>query len=104
MEYKIETYIPFEALDKIVKALRDINVNNIGNYNNCMSWYKVQSCWDSTANASPYKGVKGETSVEDEYKLEFRCEESRIKDVVECIKKNHPYEEVCINVFKLYKI
>ena len=94
-EYKIEVYLPLEALDEIIKALRNVNVNNIGNYDNCMSWYKVKSCWDSNENANPYKEAKNETSIEDEYKLEFRCKESKIKEVVNCIKNDNPKILIC---------
>ena len=37
-----------------------------------------------------------------EYKLEFICEEDKLKLAVDVIKSNHPYEEVCVNIVPLY--
>lgn len=34
-------------------------------------------------------------------KIEFVCEQNKIKDVIEAIKKAHPYEEVPIDIVEL---
>ena len=100
-KYKIEVYLPLEALDDIKSALYSEGFGRVGNYDCCMSWYEINSSWRPLNGANPYLGNVGDIEFAPEYKLEFRCEEEKIKRAVDIIKKNHPYEEVCINVFEL---
>ena len=99
--YKIETYLPIEALDNIKNALYKLGVGKIGNYENCMSWYPITSSWKPIDGAQPYLGNVGEIEFAPEYKLEFRCEENMIEEAIQTIKDNHPYEEVGINVIEI---
>lgn len=103
-EYKIEVYLPIEALDKIKDALYSEGFGKVGNYDSCMSWYEIQSSWRPLDGANPYLGTVGAVEFAPEYKLEFRCEEVRVRRAVELIKANHPYEEVCINILELINI
>ena len=99
--YKIETYLPFEALDNIRDALYKLGLGKVGNYEDCMSWYEINSSWKPVAGANPYLGNLGEIEFAPEYKLEFRCDEDMVESAVKAIKDNHPYEEVCINVIEV---
>jgi hypothetical protein len=99
--YKIETYLPFEALDNIRDALYKLGLGKVGNYEDYMSWYEINSSWKPIDGANPYLGNVGEIEFAPEYKLEFRCEEDMIEMAVKAIKDNHPYEEVCINVIEV---
>ena len=54
--------------------------------------------------ANPYIGKIDKIEFAPEYKLEFRCSEKDLQTAVEIIKKNHPYEEVCINIIPLLVI
>ena len=99
--YKIETYLPLDALDNVRNALFKLGIGKIGNYENCMNWYEVHSCWKAMSGANPYLGNIGEMEFATEYKLEFRCEEDMIEKAIQVIKENHPYEEVGINVIEV---
>ena len=99
--YKIETYLPLEALDNIRDALYKLGLGKVGNYEDCMSWYEINSSWKPIDGANPYIGNVGEIEFAPEYKLEFRCEEDMIESAVKAIKDNHPYEEVCINAIEV---
>lgn len=99
--YKIETYLPLESLDNIRNALYKLGLGKVGNYEDCMSWYKINSSWKPIDGANPYLGNVGEIEFAPEYKLEFRCDEDMIDKAVKTIKDNHPYEEVCINVIEV---
>lgn len=102
--YKIETYLPKEALDKIRSALYELGLGKVGKYDCCLSWYEVNSSWKPIDGAKPYLGTVGEIEFAPEYKLEFQCKESDLTAAVSAIKSNHPYEEVCINVIPLKNI
>ncbi|MBQ4558320.1 MAG: cytochrome C biogenesis protein [Clostridia bacterium] len=102
--YKIETYLPKEALDNIKNALCQLGFGKVGNYDCCMSWHEVNSSWRPLDGANPYQGVVNKVEFATEYKLEFRCCDKDLQKVVESIKLHHPYEEVCINIIPLYVI
>lgn len=102
MNYKIETYLPFEALEQIKNALYKLEIGKIGNYSCCMSWYEVFSSWKPNEQANPYLGKINEIEFAKEYKLEFICSETDLDIAIKAIKENHPYEEVCINIFELH--
>lgn len=102
--YKVETYLPKEALDKIRSALYGLGLGKVGKYDCCLSWYEVNSSWKPIDGAKPYLGTVGEIEFAPEYKLEFQCKESDLTAAVSAIKSNHPYEEVCINVIPLKNI
>lgn len=102
--FKVETFVPEEAFEKIRDALYQKGFGKIGNYENCLSWFKVHSSWKPVAGASPYQGTVGETEFAEEIKIELRCDKSELEEVVKTIKLNHPYEEVCINVMKIYEV
>ena len=101
--YKIEVYLPFEALENIKNGLYKEGFGKVGNYDCCLSWYEVKSSWKAKEGSNPYLGKVGEIELANEYKIEFRCEEKDLSRAVEIIKANHPYEEVCINVIELKK-
>jgi len=99
--YKVETYVPQEALDKVKNELYKIGLGKVGNYDCCLSWYKIDSSWRPLDGANPYLGIIGKVEYATEYKIEFRCDENDIEKIIETIKQSHPYEEVCINVIPL---
>ena len=99
--YKIETYLPIEALDNIRDALYKLGLGKVGNYEDSMSWYPIQSSWKAIDGANPYRGNVGEIEFAPEYKLEFRCEKDMLDKAIDAIKSNHPYEEVCINIIEV---
>lgn len=100
--YKIETFVPVEAVDNIIKALHGNDFAKIGNYVDCLNWYKINSSWTPVEGSNPYQGELNKTEFAEEYKIELRCDKKDIKRVVEIIRKNHPYEEVCINILPIY--
>ena len=103
-QYKVETYLPKEALDKIKEGLYKLGLGKVGNYDCCLSWYEINSSWRPQEGANPYLGTVGEVEFAPEYKIEFRCSEQDLPKAIAVIKQNHPYEEVCINVIPLFFI
>lgn len=99
--YKIQVYLPEEALTSIREAIEKAGGGHIGNYAGCMSWWKVRSSWITLPGAHPYNGEEGKRTEADEYILQFRCDDNLVEKVVNEIKKVHPYEEAVIDVVKL---
>lgn len=97
-EYKIVVFIPKEKEKEIVEKLLAFDLNEIGEYRNCMSWSDVTSTWTPTERANPYLGQNGVRSIEREVRIEFLCKRSDLKKNVEYIKSIHPYETAEIDI------
>ena len=98
---KVVTYVPKDWLEAVVQALCDIEVNSLGNYVNCMTWWEVTSTWTPIEGANPFIGTVGEMSVEPEYRIEFLCDADKIELAAQAIRSVHPYEEVAIDVYPM---
>ena len=100
---KLEIYIPESHLEPLREALRRADAGHIGNYDCCLSYSRVTSCWRPLAGTSPYLGAEGKISVEPEYKVEVPCLTRKVEETVAAVKAVHPYEEPVINVIPLYQ-
>ena len=58
-QYKVQVYLPPEALYDIRDAVVKAGGGVIGNYSGCMSWWEVQSCWRSGGGGGSSQGGGG---------------------------------------------
>jgi len=100
--YKIEINLPIEFIGEIIRETTKLGACKIGQYDHVATYYEVEGCWRPLDKSNPVTGDKGEVNYGKEYKLEIRCEEDYIRNVLRKIREIHPYEEVLINVVKLY--
>lgn len=100
---KIEVFIPETHLASLRDALRSVDAGHIGNYDGCLSYSKVTSCWRPLQGSSPYLGSKDVLSSEPELKVEVVCLRDKADLTVDAIKRIHPYEVPVINVIPLYR-
>ena len=101
--YKLEIFVPESHFEAVRRALWEQDAGHIGNYDRCLSWSRVNSCWRPLEGTAPYDGVPGELSQATELKIEVCCKGSRLADTLAAVKKAHPYEEPVINVIPLYR-
>ena len=99
--YKVVTYVPEKCFEEFSSSLLSTTFDTIGKYTNCMSWSSVTSTWTPSEGANPFIGTIGEKSVEKEVRLEIRCTDEEIKNLLSLIRENHPYEEAEIDVFPM---
>lgn len=100
---KLEIFLPPSHMKALQDALQSVDAGHIGNYDCCLSYSPVTSCWRPLPGTSPYLGTQGERSEEPEYKVEVTCLTERLEETIAAIKTVHPYEEPVINVIPLYK-
>lgn len=98
---KIQTYCPKEAAEAVRLAIGRAGGGTIGNYTYCAFVSHGKGYFMPMEGAHPTIGSLGNIEEVDEVKIEFVCEQERVKDVVTAIKKAHPYEEVPIEIFPL---
>ena len=99
--YKLEIFVPESHFEQVRQALWQQDAGHIGNYDRCMSWSKVQSCWRSLPGTTPYHGQTNVLSQVEEIKIEVCCQAQWLERTLLAVKKAHPYEEAVINVLPL---
>ena len=100
---KLEIYIPETHFPQLQQALFQVDAGHIGNYDCCLSYSHVTSCWRPLEGTAPYLGTAGQLSTEPELKVEVTCYARRVDETIAAIKAVHPYEEPVIQVIPLWR-
>ena len=98
---KIQVFCPKDAVDKIRLAIGKTGGGIIGNYSYCAFLSSGQGYFMPMKGSNPTVGKQDVIEKVDEMKIEFVCEENKVKAVVDAIKKAHPYEEAPIDILPL---
>ncbi len=100
---KIAVFVPATHADKIRKALNDSGACKLGNYDNCSFSTKGIGRFRGLEGSNPSIGKIGEIEKVEEEKIEVLCSFEKYKEVLEAVKKAHPYEEPAIDVYPLLR-
>jgi hypothetical protein len=101
MNRKLVVFVPAEALDRVRDALFDAGAGRIGDYERC-SWYTDGTgTFRGGEGTQPAIGEAGREERVPELRLEtvFRAEHR--EQVVEALRRAHPYEEPAFDVYEL---
>lgn len=98
---KLEVYVPKECAEQLMKALGELGVGKVGDYDHCFSLTEVTGFWRPLEGANPFEGEVGQLSSAPEVKLETRLDAALVEQAVQAIKRVHPYEEPVINILPL---
>ncbi len=98
---KIQTYCPKDTADNIRLAIGKAGGGVIGNYTYCAFVTNGYGYFLPMEGSNPAIGKQGEIEKVEEVKIEFVCEQDKVKEVINAIKKAHPYEEVPIDILQL---
>ena len=99
--YKICFYVPENAVEIVKQALFAAGAGRIGNYDSCCWQVLGSGQFRPLENSNPAIGKTGKVETVSEYRVEMVCEDKIIKDVVEALRRSHPYEEPAYDVVKL---
>ncbi|MBI2013662.1 MAG: hypothetical protein HYS87_02455 [Candidatus Colwellbacteria bacterium] len=99
--YKIVVFVPVDAADKVRGAITRAGGGRIGNYSGCSFSSKGIGRFKPEIGADPVIGKVGQSEKVEEERIEVRCEEAVVKDIITAIKKSHPYNEVALDVYEL---
>ena len=100
---KLEIFIPENYLEILSQTLQSADAGHIGKYDSCLSYSRVTGRWRPLNGAYPFLGRAGEISEEPELKVETVCSVSKVREILDAVKRVHPYEEPVINVIPLYQ-
>jgi hypothetical protein len=98
---KLVVFVPREALDTVRDALFEAGAGRIGNYERC-SWYtQGTGTFLAGEGSSPALGEVGREQRIAELRLETVFPADRQEEVVEALRRAHPYEEPAFDVYPL---
>ena len=101
MDRKLIVFVPREALDPVRDALFAAGAGRIGDYERC-SWYtEGTGTFFGREGTEPSVGQAGREQRVAELRLETVFPEERQAEVVEALRRAHPYEEPAFDVYAL---
>lgn len=99
--YKLEIYVPESHFEAVRAALFRVDAGHIGNYDHCLSWSPVRSCWRPLTGTHPWQGTEGALEEADEVKVEVTVTAQRLAETLDAVREAHPYEEPVIQIIPL---
>lgn len=98
---KIQVYCPREEAEKLRLAIGKSGGGHIGKYSYCAFVTEGRGYFLPLDGSKPAIGKQGEITEVEEVKIEFICQQEKVKEIIEKINKAHPYEEVAYDIFPL---
>lgn len=98
---KIVVFVPETHADLVRKAMGDVGAGLIGNYSHCTFNIKGVGKYKPLEGAKPFIGEVGKFETVEEERIETVCLKDKAKEVIDAIKKVHPYDEVALDIYPL---
>lgn len=98
---KIIIFVPVSDADKIRQVLGDSGAGKLGNYSYCSFSTSGIGRYKPIKGAKPAIGKIGRLESVEEEKVGVIAPKEKYKEIIEEIKKVHPYEEPAIEVYDL---
>ena len=98
---KIVVFVPLTHADIVRQAIGDAGAGMIGNYSHCTFSSKGYGRYKPLQGANPTIGEVGKFEEVEEERIEAVCPKNKTKEVINAIKKVHPYEEVALDIYPL---
>ncbi len=99
--YKLVCFVPKSHLELVKSALFACGAGKTTKYSHCCWQTLGQMQFKPLAASDPKVGEQHKLSLSEEYRVEMVCEEKYLKQVINELKKVHPYEEPAYEVYKL---
>ncbi len=99
--YKLVTFVPQGAEEKVLEALGTAGAGRLGNYSHCSFTTPGTGAFRPLPGARPYVGQVGELERTAEVRVEMLVPEETRAAVVQALLGAHPYEEVAYDLIRL---
>lgn len=100
-EFKLVTFVPEDALEKVSNALFDAGAGRIGNYSSCSFRSEGTGTFFGEEGTNPTVGETGKLEEAKEIRIETVVPISKIDAIIRALKANHPYEEPAFDLQQL---
>lgn len=103
MKYKFLVYCPDnkKIIDKIIKTASNFNAGIYGKYSQVAYITHGEGNWKTGVGANPYEGRIGKVTRSSVAKIEMTCDQKDAEDIIQAIKKVHPWEQVDIEFIQI---
>lgn len=98
---KIIVFVPVKDADNIRKVLGQNGAGKIGKYSDASFSSKGIGRFKPETGSNPTIGKVGRLSEVKEEKIEVIAPKEKCSEIIEAVKKAHPYEEPAIEVYDL---
>lgn len=101
---RIIIVVPETHADAMREALGKAGAGTIGEYTHCCFSQKGTGRFMPSEAANPHIGTKHQLETVAEERIEAVCPASKLEQVLDDIKKAHPYEATIIDIYPIYQI
>lgn len=98
---QIVVYVPSDFQEQIKNALFSEKAGNIGNYDQCSFSVSGNGTFRPLENAQPFIGTQNVRESVEEVMISAVFEKFRRPNILQAIRKVHPYEEVAYQIYAL---
>jgi dinuclear metal center YbgI/SA1388 family protein len=91
-QYKLVTFVPHEALERVSRALFDAGAGRIGDYTSCSFRTPGTGTFFGEEGTNPAVGESGRLETAEEVRVETVVPIGRIEQVIRALRAAHPYE------------
>ncbi len=100
-QFKIAVFVPESYINKVAEAIHNAGGGIIGEYSNCSFRTSGKGTFKGSDKSNPAIGNKDVTESIEEIKLEVIVDKWKLDQVINVLKKAHPYEEVAYDIYPL---
>lgn len=95
--------VPETHADAVREAMGNAGAGEYGNYSFCSFSVKGLGRFRPKEGANPFIGKEGALETVPEERIETVCAKKCLENVLEAIKKAHPYEQTVIDIYPIYR-
>lgn len=99
--FKIITFVPIADAQKVRDTMGDAGAGVLGKYHHASFSTRGVGRFIPGQGAKPAIGKIGKLEEVEEERIEVICKRTKVKAVIEAIRKIHPYEEIPIEIYPL---
>lgn len=97
--FKVVTFVPAEAADRLLDAVARAGAARIGNYTHCSFRSEGLGSFLAREGTDPVVGLPGALNLESEVRLEFPVAAETLAAVIGALVEAHPYEEPAYDIY-----
>lgn len=96
--------VPATHADAVRAAMGAAGAGRVGHYSHCSFSIQGIGRFIPTHGAKPFLGTEGVVEEVIEERVETVCQRALLPQVLDAIKKAHPYEEFVIDIIPIYEM
>lgn len=101
---QLVTFVPVNDQQQVLSALFDAGAGQVGNYANCSFTTQGIGGFTPQDGADPFQGAIGKQEQVDESRIEVLLPSHLENQILDALRKSHPYEEVAFYLSPLHNV